>query len=112
MGARGNGRVAAPAAQPLAGIGHNGAPDDGALTLDDLAMRLFEVIGPRTDLEIEPFECGAPWTAFATEEELKRLGTLQARIIRREQALKELKAERKRIMNRNIRRMRRADGKE
>lgn len=80
MGVRGKGRVAAPAAQPLAGIGHNGAPDDVALTLDDLAMRLFEVIGPRADLEIEPFECGAPWTAHATEEELKRLGTLQARI--------------------------------
>lgn len=112
MGVRGKGRVAAPAAQPLAGIGHNGAPDDEALTLDDLAMRLFEVIGPRTDLEIEPFECGAPWTAHATEEELKRLGTLQARITRREQALKELKAERKRIMNRNIRRMRRKQGNE
>ena len=111
MGVRGKGRVAAPAAQPLVGIGHNGAPDDEALSLY-LAMRLFEVIGPRADLEIEPFECGAPWTAHATEEGLKRLGTLQARIIRREQALKELKAERKRIMNRNIRRMRRADGKE
>lgn len=112
MRVKGKGRVAAPAAQALAGIGHNGAPDNEVLTLDDLAMRLSKLIGPRTDQEIEPFECGAPWTAHATDAELKRLGTLQARITRREQALKELKAERKRIMNRNIRRMRRADGKE
>lgn len=112
MGGKRKGRVAAPAAHPLAGIGHNGAPDAEALTVDELALRLVELIGPRTDLEIEPFECGAPWTAFATEEELMRLGTLQARITRRERTLSELKAERKRIMNRNIRRMRRADGKE
>lgn len=104
--------IAAPAAQPLAGIGHNGAPLDKPLTCDEMALRLFELIGPRTDTAIEPFECGAPWTAHATEEELKRLGTLQARIIRREQAIKELKAERKLIMNRNIRRMRREQGKD
>ena len=112
MGARGKGRVAAPAAQPLAGIGHNRAPDDEALTLDDLAMRLFEVIGPRTDTAIEPFECGAPWTAHASEADLKRLGKLQGRINRRAQSDKEDKAERKRIMNKNIKRMRRATGKE
>lgn len=105
-------RVAAPAAQPLAGIGHNGAPDDEVLSLDDLASRFFEVIGPRTDTAIEPFECGAPWTGHATEAELKRLGTLQGRIDRIEHRLKALKAERKLIMNRNIRRMRRATGKE
>lgn len=102
--------IAAPAGHPLAGIGHNGAPPDKPLTIDELAMRLFEVIGPRTDTAIEPFECGAPWTAHASEADLKRLGKLQGRINRRAQSDKEDKAERKRIMNKNIKRMRRANG--
>jgi hypothetical protein len=95
----------ASAAHALAGIGHNGGPDAEAL-------RLFELIGSRSVVAIVPFECGAPWTGYATEAELKRLGTLQARINRREQSLREMKAERRLIMNRNIRRMRRTDGKE
>lgn len=74
-------------------------------------MSLFKLIGPRVDVGIEPFQCGAPWTAHATEADLKRLGVLQARINRRAQSDKEDKAERKKIMNKNIRRMRRADGK-
>lgn len=98
--------------QILAGIGHNGAPSDKPLTIDELAMRLFDLIGPRNDTAIEPFECGAPWTAHATEADLKRLGKLQGRINRRAQSDKEDKAERKRIMNKNIKRMRRANGKE
>lgn len=96
--------VVAPAAHAVAGIGHNGGPDAEAL-------RLFELIGPKSVVAIVPFECGAPWTGYTTEAELKRLGKLQARINRREQSLKEMKAERTLIMNRNIRRMRRTDGK-
>lgn len=95
-------RVAAIATQGR--IGHNGGPD-----MD--AQKLFELIGPRQDEPVEPFERGAPWTAHADDDELKRLGVLQGRITRRERALRELKAERTRIMNRCIRRMRRKDGK-
>ncbi len=58
-----------------------------------------------------PFQCGAPWTGHADEAELHRLARLQGRIARREEALRELKAERALIMNRCIRRMRRKDGK-
>lgn len=105
MGGKRKGRTAPAAVHPLAGIGHNGGPDAEA-------MQLFELIGPRPTVAIPAFECGAPWTAYATEAELKRLGTLQARITRREKALSEMKAERTRIMNRNIRRMRRAKGKQ
>lgn len=96
--------AAVPTAQGMVDRDHNGGPDAEAL-------RLFELIGPRSVVTIAPFECGAPWTGYATETELKRLGKLQARINRREQSLKEMKAERTLIMNRNIRRMRRADGK-
>jgi hypothetical protein len=74
-------------------------------------MLLYKVIGPRTATAIEPFECGAPWTAHASETDLKRLGKLQGRINRRAQSDKEDKAERKRIMDKNIKRMRRANGK-
>lgn len=86
-------------------IGHNGGPD---MT----AQRWFEIIGPKADTAIEVFECGAPWTAHASDDELKRLGTLQRRIKTRERALKELRAERTRIMMRCVRRMRRKEGKE
>lgn len=102
--------IAATAGQTIAGIGHNGAPVVSALSVNDLAKHLFEAIGPRCDTAIPPFECGAPWTGYATDADLKRLGKLQARIIRRERALKELRAERKRIMEKNIKRMRRANG--
>lgn len=71
-------------------------------------MRLFELIGPRRSETAVPFECGAPWTGHATAAELKRLAKLQTRIWLREQALKEMKAERRRIMKRCIQRMSRA----
>jgi hypothetical protein len=92
----------------LAGVGHNGGP-----ALDDLrAELLFELIGKRKADTALPFKCGAPWTGHASEVELKRLAKLHGRITRRKQSLKELEAERKRIMNRCIKRMRRANGKD
>jgi hypothetical protein len=97
--------VAPTATHAPAGIGHNGCPDTEA-------KRLHELLGPpKAPLVPPPFDCGAPWTRQATKAELKRLAKLQMRISIREAALSELKAERKRIMNRCIRRMRRADGK-
>jgi len=86
------------------GIGHNGCPDAEAL-------RLFDLLGPRRTETAAPFECGAPWTGHADEAELRRLVKLQRRIELRERALHDLKTERRKIMSRCIRRMRRASGK-
>ena len=70
----------------------------------------FKVIGPKVADAIKPFQCGAPWTAFAKDCELRRLARLQARIDRKQRALSELKADRRQIMVRCVRRMRRERG--
>jgi hypothetical protein len=57
------------------------------------------------------FGLKAAWLRFADGQELKRLAKLHVRIERREQALADLRAERTKIMNRCIRRMRRKAGK-
>ena len=74
------------------------------------AMDWFKAIGPRVVEAITPFQCGAPWTAFADDIQLRRLARLQARIERKERALSELKVERRKIMQCCIRRMRRDRG--
>ena len=88
MAGRSTDRVAAPTAHAPAAIGHNG--------------------GPR----VEPFGLRAAWLRFANELELRRLAKLHMRIERRKRAIEGMVAERKLIMNRCIRRMRRAEGKE
>jgi hypothetical protein len=57
------------------------------------------------------FGLKAAWLKYASGRELKRLAKLHVRIERREQALVDLRAERSKIMNRCIRRMRRKAGK-
>lgn len=59
----------------------------------------------------EPFGLKALWIHYAKELELRRLAKLHLRIHRKELALQELTGERQRIMNRCIKRMRRASGK-
>ena len=59
----------------------------------------------------EPFGLRAAWLHFANMVEVRRLAKLHGRINRRKQSLDELVAERQLIMNRCIRRMRRAQGK-
>ncbi len=59
----------------------------------------------------EPFGLRAAWLHFTTELELRRLAVLHMRIERRKRGMADLVAERQRIMNRCIRRMRRAGGK-
>ena len=83
----GKSRVAARAAQEGAGIGHNGGPS------------------------IEPFGLHAAWLRFATEIELRALAKIHLRIERRRLGISYLVTERRLIMNRCIRRMRRAGGK-
>lgn len=80
-------RVAPAAAQERAGIGHNGGPT------------------------VEPFGLHAPWLRFATEIELRQLAKIHLRIERRRMGISFLVSDRQRIMNRCIRRMRRASGK-
>ncbi|AHD10024.1 hypothetical protein [Phaeobacter gallaeciensis] len=75
------------AAEWAAAIGDNGGPP-----LDDL------------------FGLGAPWMEHANEAELARLAKLAPRIMRRQKILSDTIAERTKIMNRCIRRMRRARG--
>lgn len=82
--------AAAPAAQMLAGIGHNTAQP-------------VEIM--------EPFGLRAAWLRFANEIELRRLAKLHGRINRRKRSLDDLVTERQLIMNRCIRRMRRQHGK-
>lgn len=80
-------RAVDAAAQDAAGIGHNGGP------------------------AIEPFGLRAAWLRFATEIELRALAKIHLRIERRRRGISWLVSERQRIMNRCIRRMRRAGGK-
>jgi hypothetical protein len=59
-----------------------------------------------------PFGLKAAWVKMANEYELRRLAKLHLRIERKKAALKELTDERRSIMMRCIRRMRRRDGKQ
>ena len=96
------------AAEPAAQIGHNRGP-----SLDTLsAFDLYRIFGPAPAPELPAFECGAPWTGRATDEELVEVSRITARIELRERAIRELRAQRKRIMMRCIRRKRRAEGRE
>ncbi|ABF63524.1 hypothetical protein TM1040_0791 [Ruegeria sp. TM1040] len=65
--------------------------------------------GPRIEA---PFGIDAPWLRYADDAELSRLATLEPRIERKRLILADTIAERTRIMNRCIRRMRRAAGKD
>ena len=85
MTIRANARRAAVSAAP---IGHNGGP------------------------VMAPFGIGSNWLRAATDAELRRLAKLHLRIERRKAGLALEVAERQLIMNRCIRRMRRAAGKD
>lgn len=76
-------------------LGHNNPPSE-------------KIIKPSPE---SVFGLRAAWLRFAEARELARLAKLHFRIERKEQALKDLRAERATIMNRCIRRMRRASGK-
>ncbi|WP_421907250.1 hypothetical protein [Mameliella sp.] len=91
------------AVDAAAQIGHNGGPSP---------YDLLRIIGPREARALPAYDCGAPWTGHASRAELIRVAKLQARIEMREAALKDLRAERTRIMMHCIRRMRRAGGVE
>ncbi len=59
----------------------------------------------------QPFGLRALWLHFANDLEVRRLAKLHLRIQRKEDGLNQLINERQKIMNRCIRRMRRANGK-
>lgn len=52
------------------------------------------------------------WRDFASDDEVARLEVLEDRIERKRRSLDETISERQKIMNRSIRRMRRAAGKD
>lgn len=79
---------------------------------DFVAKQIVKHLGLRPKPETHVFQCGAPWTAYAEDDELRELGRVEGRIQRKERALKELRRERTRVMMRCVRRMRRAEGKE
>jgi len=66
---------------------------------------------PLPHRKAEPFGLKAMWLHFAQEVELRRLAKLHVRIELKKANLADLIGERQTIMNRCIRRMRRADGK-
>lgn len=79
---------------------------------DHEAERLAALIGSNGGPPlVEPFGIDAPWFQFAEPEEVERLAKLHVRIERRKLILSEDVGERKLIMKRCIRRMRRAAGK-
>lgn len=97
------GDIASALCPPVASgqMGHNGGPD-----LE--AERLYELIGPKPKEAPVTFECGADWTNAATKKELRRVARLTAWIERAERRLRELRALRKVIRDRCIKRRQRA----
>jgi hypothetical protein len=77
--------------------------------LQDIADSIGHNGGPPIE---EPFGIKAKWLAFAEMVELRRLAILNVRIERKKSSLKSLTDERRTIMMRCIRRMRRKDGKQ
>lgn len=88
--------VVKPTAHKSMMIGHNKPPKDN----ENKVHKSSKLFGLK-----------AAWLRFANERELARLAKLHVRIERKERALQDLRTERKVIMNRCIRRMRRASGK-
>lgn len=62
--------------------------------------------------DVQRYKLHAPWREFTNSDEEQRLIKLECRIERRKTLLDWDVKERTRIMNRAIRRMRRAEGKE
>ena len=71
--------------------------------------KLSKAIGPR--VTIEGSMPDAPWVSEATEEEIARYLVIDGRLERSMATTRDMLAERKRIMRRCIRRMRRTQGK-
>jgi hypothetical protein len=79
---------------------------------ENQARRIAGLIGDNGGPPLaEPFGISAPWFQFANPEEVERLAKLHVRIERRQMIVSDDIGERTKIMNRCIRRMRRAAGK-
>lgn len=80
---------------------------------EDRVKAIAQSIGHNGGPPLEaPFGIKAAWLKMATDLELRRLAKLHLRIERKRDALKVLTDERRTIMMRCIRRMRRKNGKE
>jgi len=87
------------------GIGHNGGPET------DL-QRMYQMVGPKKTTPAPTYQCGAPWTGYATDDELKELGKRQARVDMKQAVIDAEKAEMRKTRGRCIKRMRRDQGKD
>lgn len=76
------------------------------------AVRTAAQIGHNGGPNIEPFGIRSEWLTAATDTELRQLAKLHLRIERRRAGLAGLMGERRLIMMRCIRRLRRASGRE
>ena len=62
--------------------------------------------------KVQEGELPAPWNDYANADEKQRLAVIEGRLELKKTTVEELLAERRRIMTRCIRRMRRREGKE
>ncbi|NRB19944.1 MAG: hypothetical protein HRU33_20955 [Rhodobacteraceae bacterium] len=74
-------------------------------------VQLRREVGEASTPKEEPFGLHAPWLHFVNKMEIRRLAKLHMRIKRKKAALSELIGQRQTIMNRCIKRMRRAGGR-
>lgn len=86
-------------------VGGQSTPENAS---DLEAERLYRLVGPKPKEVPYAFECGADWTNAATENELREVAKLTGWIERRERAMRELRARRKVIRDRCIKRRQRA----
>lgn len=86
-------------------MGHNGGPK-----LDAYDIR--RELGPFQPLPLRAVDCGAKWTGGAFDAELLQFAKNQRRIELRQREIDELRAENRRIAQRGLRRVRRAEGKD
>jgi hypothetical protein len=80
---------------------------------DDIeARRWFDIIGPRSRPDPVAKDAGARWTGEASDAELREIARIDRRSELRRKGLAEDAAQRRKIMMRCIRRLRRKEGKE
>lgn len=84
---------------------------EGAKCTAPTAVQEHRTMSSNNPMPAEPFGLKAAWLHFANQLEIRRLAKLHMRIERKKAALSELIGQRQTIMNRCIKRMRRAGGK-
>ena len=76
------------------------------------AREIYRILGPAIKKTLTPYKLGAPWTYYASNDQLLRAAKLTERIERYEALARDARKERRRIMQTCVRRMRRERGVE